>query len=67
MEAVGRKSPFQGMELRDIRKMKESNRVQRPEGMKKDAWRLVQRMCDRNPKERVSLALVAYELEKLAQ
>ncbi|KAJ8564313.1 hypothetical protein ON010_g7032 [Phytophthora cinnamomi] len=67
MEAIGKKSPFEGMELSDIHKVKERNELQRPENMNEEAWRLVQRMCERNPNERVSLALVVYELEKLAQ
>lgn len=66
-EAIGKRSPFQGMESSEILKAKASNALQRPETMTKDAWRLVQRMCERNPKERVSLALVAFELERLAQ
>lgn len=66
-EAISKTNPFHGISCDEMREVKRSNQLQKPQAMSSKAWILIQQMCLYDPTKRISLAFVTEQLGQLAR
>lgn len=64
IEAISKKKPFDGFSNEDMRFMKMTNQLQKPQTMSSELWSLVQQMCVKDPSRRVSITFVTEQLKQ---